>query len=509
MSVKSISQQKDIETYRSKLSKTNTQKRSIDTVKEGFLINNFVKDTISNNRLDLEGDFIIPQKMPVNKDFSDKRPPIKKVIDDITSNALTPICLTALAVLGGVAAASKILKSTTSLNLKVSKLDRLPDLPRNMNLNSESDFVTYMAIQNPNTKTILGAFATISFAGMVFVMKNFVDGFKEIWVKKREANIQRNLQNSLIEVETKSFAGKNNIIRNLMREKADEMQKIADANLPETSLPHKVFKSFLSFRGKKSQPQNSQSQMPSWLYPVIGIGTVVLGGFLAKKTFSNIKSIGKEISLYNSKIHENIDRMINNTSPEVLNQEKNLLLDMFSLLNFKPEYVREKLTKAGLKSDEINDFIQKLEKKYRVFVDAPEALGGKQGIQYYSYIDDVQGHLYNWIMNKNNGVVGKFTRNLFVALATVAGLGYTGKTAVEAVKEVQVKKINAQTDLNLQKELVDVELRNFEAKKRSNINVLMDEFKKTAQKTTEKEKLQKMATEILYEIKNGAPFVYS
>ena len=146
MSVKAISRQKDIETYRSKLSKTNPQKRSIDAVKEGFLINNFVKDTISNNRLDLEGDFIIPQKAPVNKNFADKRSPVKRVFDDVTGNALTPICLAALAVLGGVTIASKVLKSTTSLNLKVSKLDRLPELPRNMNLNTENDFVTYMAI---------------------------------------------------------------------------------------------------------------------------------------------------------------------------------------------------------------------------------------------------------------------------------------------------------------------------------------------------------------------------
>jgi len=112
-------------------------------------------------------------------------------------------------------------------------------------------------------------------------------------------------------------------------------------------------------------------------------------------------------------------------------------------------------------------------------------------------------------MNSNNGTTGQFTKNLFVALATVAGMGYLGKNAVEAVKDVQVKKYNAQTDLDLHKRLVEVELKNFETKKRSNIDVLMNEFKKTAKINENKEKLESMANEILYEIKNGAPFVYS
>ena len=58
-------------------------------------------------------------------------------------------------------------------------------------------------------------------------------------------------------------------------------------------------------------------------------------------------------------------------------------------------------------------------------------------------------------------------------------------------------------------ELTGFEERNFESKKRSNIDVLMNEFVKTAKRSKNTDKLQTMATEILYEIKNGAPFVYS
>jgi len=509
MTINSISMRNDIENYRSKLSKTNVQKRRLDSIKEGFLVNNFVKDSINNNQIDLEGNFIIPPKKEIACNFKSKKSPfapIKKIVE----NPLFPICITALGVIGGVSLATKILHSTTKLNLNTNKLERLPNLPRNMNLNSENDFVTYIAIQNPNIKTILGAFATISFAGGVFVMKNFVDGFKDIWVKKQDANIQRDLQENLIEVEAKSFAGKNNIIRNLMREKSDEMKTIYNNSIKLKPYLHPAFEGFLNFKGKLNQEKdNKKKQNSHILYGIIGITTLALCTLLTKKTISNIKAIGSEISNYNSKIHNKMDTLISSSSAEVLKENKDNLLDIFSILNFKPQYVREKLTKAGFEESEVSSFIASLEKKYRVFVDAPEALGGKQGIQYYSYIDDVQGHLYNWIMNSNNGTTGQFTKNLFVALATVAGMGYLGKNAVEAVKDVQVKKYNAQTDLDLHKRLVEVELKNFETKKRSNIDVLMNEFKKTAKINENKEKLESMANEILYEIKNGAPFVYS
>ena len=506
MTVKPVSQNRDIENYRSKLSKTDFQKKRFDTMKEGFLVNNFVKDTINNNPIDIEGDFIIPQISSVNSEFDDKRSKGAKVLSKIFNNPLFPLCMTALGVLGGVAVCSKVLYSNVKVNLKASKLDRLPDLPRNMNLNTENDFVTYMAVQNPSIKTILGAIGAISFAGTVFVIKNFVDGLKDIWVKKQEANIQRNLQENLIEVETKSFAGKNKIIRNLMREKADEMNGLIQKSQKLKPYIPPVFEGFLNFKGS-IKPVEKKEKENNWLYFVIGASTIALSVLFAKKTISNLRSIGNEISKYNSRMHENMDRILSNT--DTLKNNRAKLLDIFSVLNFKPDYVRDKLTRAGLDKTEINSFIEGLERRYRVFVDAPEALGGKQGIQYYSYIDDVQGHLYNWIMNYNNGNIGKFTRNLFVALAAVSGLGYLGKTAVEGVKEVQVKKVNADTDLSLHKKLVDVELRNFEAKKRSNIDVLMNEFMKTSKQSQNKDKLQTMATEILYEIKNGAPFVYS
>ncbi|MDD3593404.1 MAG: hypothetical protein PHX18_02135 [Candidatus Gastranaerophilales bacterium] len=501
-----------IENYRASMSKTDTQKRRLDTVKEGVLINSFVKDSIANNRIDIEGNFIIPKKTHIDSAFKNNNK-ADSFLQNLLSNPILPLCLTAVGVLGGVALSAKVLNSAVKHNLKAPKFEQLPDLPRNMNLLSENDFVTYMAVQNPSVKNILGAMGAISFAAVVFVVKNFVDGFKDIWVKKQETNIQRNLQENLIEVETKSFAGKNNIIRNMMREKADIMNHTIEHVLRCKNDFPPVFKGFVTFGNKYNNPdeeyQTHKKRSFNALYIVLGLATLGLSAVFARKTFKYIRNIAKEMSNYNKTLHQNVDNVLREAAPESLKNNQSTLLDMFSSLNFKPDYVAEKMQKAGFEKAQIDEVVSRLKERYKVFVEAPEALGGRKGVQYYSYIDDVQGHFYNWIMNKDNAGIGKVMRNLFLALAAVSGLGYAGKTTVEGLKDIQVKKINAQTDLSLHKRLVDVELRNFEAKKRSNIDILMAEFMKTAKTTGDCDKLKVMATEILYEIKNGAPFVYS
>ncbi len=503
MTLNNIQPNRNIQHFDLTLSKTNPQKKRLVTTREGFLINNFVKDTINNNIIDTDENFIIPPTTKIDTKFEKK-----SVVSRILENPIFPLAAGAISILGGMAIAAKVLQNSTKTSLKTLKFNKLPELPRNMNLNTEEAFVTYNAIQNPNIQTILGAITAISFAGMVFVCKNFVDGLKEIWVKKNEAKIQRNLQENLIEVETRSFSGKNKIIRNLMREKADEMNKAANTKIIEASpeIP-KVFQKFINFKGKISDTKSKD--YTNAIIALSGIATIAVCLLLGKKTFTSLKGIGKGLSEYNSQMHKSVDEILKNSTPEALKNNKETLIKLFSILNFKIPYVKDILTKAGLSTQEINDFTNELEKKYsKVFVDAPSALGGRLGIQYYSYIDDVQGHLYNWIMNINNSEACQFTKNLFFGLATVSGLGYLGKNLVEGIKEIGVKKINAKTELDLQKELVDVELKNFEAKKRSYVEPLMDEFKKAVNKQNN-DKLKSMGTEILYEIKNGAPFVYS
>jgi hypothetical protein len=123
-----------------------------------------------------------------------------------------------------------------------------------------------------------------------------------------------------------------------------------------------------------------------------------------------------------------------------------------------------------------------------------------------SFVNDYKAFFYNWLLDTSNPQFGL----LFGGVTGITAIGYGGKLAGDALKEVQVKKINAQTELDLQKRLVSTELRNFKAKKDSAINPLVKEFYKQVDsgKRTKSE-LQTMAENILFEIKNGPPFVYS
>ena len=98
---------------------------------------------------------------------------------------------------------------------------------------------------------------------------------------------------------------------------------------------------------------------------------------------------------------------------------------------------------------------------------------------------------------------------LFFAITGVSGASYVGGVAGEAIKDVQVKKYNAKTELDLQRRLVSTELKNFKSNKDSAIQPLCDEFFAQKRKGKPVSELKVMADNILLEIKNGPPFVYS
>lgn len=106
----------------------------------------------------------------------------------------------------------------------------LPEVPKNIAINNEPHFVTYLMIQDPNTRTVLGALGVFVLSAAGLVGKNFVDGVKSIWVRKKEADVQRDLQEKLISVETRSFSGKMQILRNMLSEKAHELEDILQRN---------------------------------------------------------------------------------------------------------------------------------------------------------------------------------------------------------------------------------------------------------------------------------------
>jgi hypothetical protein len=479
--------------------------RHLSTTKEGVIVNTFVKDSINNNLNDIYRHYLIPETTSLPDELT--KNDINKTK---ATNPLLTLAATTLGVLGGVALVTKGIQNSAKLKLKLPKWEQLPDVPRNMNLDSETHFVTYMAVQNPTTKNILSAMAVFAFTSAAFVMKNFVDGFSEIWVKKQDANIQRDLQEKLIKVETRSFAGKNQIIRNMMNEKAKELNEIISKIIEKPAFDKGLFRGFsinTSFGSTKKEQNEAKKDdnIKPIIYAATGILTLGASVLLAKSIHKNISKTAKIMKDYKGGFENQIETIINRSKNEISQNDQNTLKQLFSIVNHNPEFIKENLQKTGMPENEINKLTEEIAEKNRRFVEPPEAIGGKKGIQYYTYINEVQGHLYNWLMNTDSQVA----KVLFMALTTVTGLGYVGQKAVESVKEIQVKKVNAQTDYDLHDRLVEVELKNFLTKKNSSINPLMEEFKTQSAKTNDKKAMESMADGILYEIKNGAPFVYS
>jgi hypothetical protein len=377
-----------------------------------------------------------------------------------------------------------------------------------MNLNKESHFITYMLVQNPKIKNLVGAAAFFVFATTAFVLKNFADGFKDIWVKKQSAKADYKLQDNLIDVETRIFKGKNDIIRTMMQDTAKEMKEIID----KKNTPEKEFiENPPTFKGEfdSEKSGNTKLNKENKIIPALfAVGTVIGAVLIGKYAFKNIQKIDKIIQENYDKKHKEVVEILEKSPDEILEKHEETLVNLFSVMNFSPKTVREQLSRAKIKDDKIQNIVQKVEERTKKFEQAPKEMSANPGkIQYFTYIDDPSGHFYNWIMNRGSEA-SKPLGLLAMAISAVTGIEYAGEKAVNAMREAEVKKINNETELNLHKKLVNVELRNFKQKKESYIKPLMQEFKTQASQKN-KEQLDSMAQNILYEIKNGPPFVYA
>ena len=174
---------------------TKLQKKIHSANLEGTIVNNMIKDDEYLLK-DSRNSMLIPIRSPeLPKELQ-----VKKRKDDFARQALVPFTLGTIALLGGLAGVTKIIQHAAVQKTKLPSWRALPEIPRNIALNEETHFATYVALQNPNRKTIIGALGVFVLSAAGLIGKNFVDGFKDIWVKKQEAGIQRNLQENLIEV---------------------------------------------------------------------------------------------------------------------------------------------------------------------------------------------------------------------------------------------------------------------------------------------------------------------
>ena len=484
----------DAETKRQQRNQTTAQKRATAENKEGFLVNNFIKeDGVS---LDDTIDTLVISK--------NTKLPEKLYETDRAKKSLMPISLLALGVMGSIAAIAGLVHHSSKVNLTIDSLKRVPPTVRNVAINEETIQALYRIVECPNYKTIQAGVGGFALTAMAFMGKTFFDGFKDVWVKKREADIQKNLQEKLIDIETQSFSGKIQITRSMLSKKAIELSRYLNYEPDKKVKTHEAFQA-LMFKGDGKTYQARKGNN-SFNYFIAGLGTLagIIGlGFLSLKLLTKSKGhLEKFVKDAQSEIAKVVEKSTDSTKKQdMLNLE-----NLFKTVESSEEEIRQALKPLNWSDKE--DFINRISKEIgKSTVDANMYCGGGKTPKpaFYSHVNDYRAFLYNYLLDTDNAQF----KALFLGTTGLTAIGYGGKLLGDAIKEVQVKKYNAQTEAELQQRLVSTELKNFKSKKDSAIQPLMDEFYKQARLGKPKEELKVMAENILLEIKNGPPYVYS
>ena len=273
----------DAETLRQQRNLTSSQKKNNLTTKEGVLVNNCVKDkecTLDNSK----DTFIISDKVPMpQKLYQDESSVDKKLI---------PLSGIALSVMGSIAILTAFLNHSAKVSVGLAKEKWLPSVTRNVQLSNEMYQVIYQFVQNPNQKTFIAGAGVLALTAMSFMGKTFFDGYKDVWVKRKEADIQKNLQENLIDVETQSFSGKMQIIRSMLSKYTADFEKYINPD-NDKILPNfgKRKYSTLPFTSENNDsPKKKFSNLGNIL---LGVGTVasIIGlGFISLRNLSKSKA---------------------------------------------------------------------------------------------------------------------------------------------------------------------------------------------------------------------------
>jgi len=490
----------DNETLRQQKNLTRAQKKTNTDTKEGVLVNSFIKDNQQPYNISLNDtiDTLIISnntKMPEKLYEQDKK----------GEKSLVPISAIALGVMGSIAGLTALVRYSSKVNLSIDSLKRVPSTLRNIAINDEPTQALYRIIECPGKKTIMAGTGVFALTTMAFMGKIFFDGFRDVWVKKKEADIQKNLQEKLVAIETQSFAGKIGITRSMLSQKAIELSKYLNYEPQKKQNTNEVFKAlmFKGFTGKKSENNKQNNNIN---YILMGLATFagIAGlGFFSLKNLTKSKA---HLEDFIKQTNNEITQVIKKATPETKKQTFADLKNLFKSIEPTEEEMRKHLSKLDWEDKE--DFITSMVNEFKKStVDAnPHCGGGSMPkTTFYSHVNDYRAFLYNYLLDTDNNQF----KALFWGTTALTAVGYGGKLAGEAIKDVQVKKLNADTEVELQQRLVSTELRNFKSKKDAAIQPLMEEFYKQAREGKPKEELKIMAENILFEIKNGPPFVYS
>ena len=485
---------------------TQSQKRNINSTKEGVIVNSFVKDN-EISLSDLKDTFVISD---------DTTMPSQLYKDNqIVDKKLLPLSTIALGVMGAIAGLTGFVRYSAKASKNLAKEKWLPAVTRNVNLSKETSQVIYQMVQSPNSKTFIAGAGVLTLSAMAFMGKTFFDGYKDIWVKRKDANIQKNLQENLIAVETQAFSGKMQIIRSMLSKYTKDFEGFLNPpeEKPDTPFGRKSFAQFAFTSGNNENitfPQKAKEN--GFGNALLGVATLagIIGlGFLSLKNLTKSKMHLQETLEQTKKAISQLVKTSTNETKHV--DEKNLEHMFVEIENSKgiKEFIKEQVTALNWTKAEKENFEKKIIEKIETSTTKVNPNIGGDGTPkpaFNSFVDDYKAFFYNWLLDTSNPQFGL----LFGGITSITAIGYGGKLAGEALKDIQVKKINAQTELDLQKRLVSTELRNFKAKKDSAINPLVKEFYKQVDSgKRSKQELKTMAENILLEIKNGPPFVYS
>ena len=495
----SISPLHDAETIRQQRNQTKVQKRTSSETKEGFLVNNYIKDN-GVNLNDTMDTLLISKNTTMPEKLYEK---------DKAKKSLLPISALALGIMASVAGIAGLVHHSSKVNLTMDALKRVPPTVRNVAINEETFQALYRIVECPNYKTIQAGVGVFALTVMAFMGKTFFDGFKDVWVKKKEADIQKNLQEKLINIETQSFSGKIQITRSMLSKKAIELSRYLnyEPKHKEQSFEGKCPTPIPSREGAVfGEAEPNRTNAGEGIYLLTGIGTFlgIIGlGYLSLKLLTKSK---KHLEKFINDTKNEITKVVKNSTEKTQKQDMLSLENLFKTAELNEEEIRKALT--PLKWTDKENFIQRVSKEIgKSTVDANVYCGGGKTPKpaFYSHVNDYRAFLYNYLLDTDNAQF----RALFLGTTGLTAIGYGGKLLGDAIKEVQVKKYNAETEADLQQRLVSTELKNFKSKKDSAIQPLMDEFYRQAKAGKPKEELKVMAENILLEIKNGPPYVYS
>lgn len=491
-----VNQINDAEVRRQKKNLTDSQKKKADATKEGVVVNELIKEPKNVDMNDLYNSMIISDSVQMPKKINENK--------EKRDRSIVPISIISAGVMATIALISTLVKRSTKTSLNIKPEKELENLTRNVSIQNEHVQGVYQMVHCPNKKTILAGTGVIALSAMAFIGKMFIDGFKEIWVKKQEADIQKNLQENLIAVETQSFSGKIQIIRSMLSEKAKEFSDYL-CDVPKDSSKQPAFEGKNQKFGNAEQNKSSDN-LQYFALGVATLGAIVGFGFLAIKNLSKGKGY---LEKYIKEKSNEISNIVAKSNENTKQQDKEILKKMFQGLGSNTDYIKHELSKLNWQEKEKTDFIAEVifnTEKSTTLTDRAIGGDGTPKPAFNSYVNgDYKAFFYNYLLDTNNPQF----KLLFLGITGLSALSYGGKALGEGVKEVQVKKMNAQTELELQQQLVSTELRNFKAKKDAAIEPLCQEFYAQAESGKPKDELKTIAENILFEVKNGPPFVYS